>query len=216
MEAVHLYNWKRPVRLLEEEIHILSTLNQNIIRLFGNTFKIQTGLNVSIEGSEPNILTARELIPNLSTDSIYFCAKPENKFGFLFLFFDEATVSVLVTSLFGGSLSRASERIPRKNKQLTDFELTVLERVFLRMIGIIREGLNTDLDLILRLYYIREELQEFSRDIGDGELGLCFPFQMIWSDADGNRHESKCNLYYTQDFLRNTQWRQGKWQNLAR
>lgn len=189
-KKVRVYDFKRPNKFSKEQIHTLQAIHENYARLMATFFSahLRTFVQMSVHAVEQ--LTYDEFIKSMPNPTIMNIFQMEPLAGNAILEINPGLAFSMLDRLFGGP-----GEAPEKIRGLTDIERTVLEKIVIRSLQILREGWENIIQFHPKLEVIETNplftqivspsemvvLVTFQTSIGEnqGLMNLCLPFIVL-------------------------------------
>lgn len=212
------YNWLSPIRLLDEEIVIISKVMNQLVRELETYMPYHITFKVTITMEEAKLISYCEFAQKINSTQSGWLGRLDDKSGKFAMLWDENTIAPLLYGVSGGSITGAIRRTQRKQREITDIEMSILADYIIRcFISPIRFVFsNYDSNFNPRLDTLEYQYRAMQMIFSDSERSLVFTMKFIWRDETEECIESKCYMIFSQEFLRNFNWRQQKWQNLKK
>ncbi|EKJ85962.1 hypothetical protein CLV96_3846 [Leptospira meyeri] len=207
-----VYNWKKPLRLLREEIEIIKSAFDAILVAMERNMQRVTSFPVSIEMSEPpKILTFGDLPDSTKLQFLFWSARLERKEETFAMLWDETSITPLLYGVLGGSLANAKHRINRKENQITNIEIGILFDLIMDcfMKPIINGFSMYHPNLKPRIDTIEPETRESLQLFPENEICMIFPLVIKWKVGSSDLFLGHCIFIFSQTFLRKFHWRGG-------
>lgn len=189
-KKIRVYDFKRPNKFSKDQLHTLQVIHENYGRLLTTFFSAHLRSLVTINVLSVEQLTYDEFIrsiPNPTTLNIITMNPLE---GNAILEINPAIVFSVLDRLFGGP-----GKPPEKTRSLTDIERTVIERITLKILDLLKEAWENIISMNPRLETIETNPQftqivaptemvvlvTLETKIGDGEglINLCIPYLVL-------------------------------------
>lgn len=205
------YNWKFPIRLLDQEISIIENEISEIFMEIERMVRFTTSFDVNIEKVEnTQTLNAFDSMPDdTKLQFLAWLARLDQDAGKFALLWDERTIFPFLYGVLGGDLANAKSRSENKTSELTDIEIGIL---FDLILSCFLKPLRGGFRKYWNEFYPRIDQIEFDRKgsldlFPANELCLFIPFKMKWISDSKILFESQCVFIFSQTFLRKFKWR---------
>jgi flagellar motor switch protein FliM len=198
LKRIKTYDFRRPDKFSKEQIRTVQNIHKSFARLATTTLSAMMRALVQVCVASVDQMTYEEFIrsiPNPGTIGV-FGMDPLR--GMAVLEIDPSIAFSCMDRLFGGTVGGAADGSGEKTdpkRGLTDIEQSVMEGVFLRLLGNLRESWAQVLDLRPRLAQIETNplfaqivppsemviLVNLEMKLGEtiGMLNLCIPYMTI-------------------------------------
>lgn len=132
---VQTYDFKKALRFSQDQIRTLSRIHENLSRLLASYFSTQlrTNVQVSVEGVEQ--VSYQDFIRNVQKKSILGVFEAAPLEGSMVMDFSPDVAYVMFDRLLGGQGT-----ILEKDSELTEIEISVIERVFSKALDCFQEA----------------------------------------------------------------------------
>mgnify|MGYP000107682446 CR=1 FL=1 len=190
--TVNIYDFKRPDRVSKEQVRTLQNLHEGYARLLSTNLTSFLRTLVEIEMVSVDQLTYQEVIMSIASPSCIYIFQMEPLEGSAILEMNPALMFLMLDRLFGG-IGKNSEQ----NRELTDIELSVMNKIIERAlvdlkevwenIGIFSpkiESYETNPQFV-QIAPPGETVILISYEVrmknGSGLMSMCFPFILLES-----------------------------------
>ena len=190
--TVNIYDFKRPDRVSKEQVRTLQNLHEGYARLLSTNLTSFLRTLVEIEMVSVDQLTYQEVIMSIASPSCIYIFQMEPLEGSAILEMNPALMFLMLDRLFGG-MGKNSEQ----NRELTDIELSVMNKIIERAlvdlkevwenIGIFSpkiESYETNPQFV-QIAPPGETVILISYEVrmknGSGLMSMCFPFILLES-----------------------------------
>ncbi|MGM0380895.1 MAG: flagellar motor switch protein FliM [bacterium] len=189
---IKTYNFKRPDKFSKDQIRTLQMIHESFARTTTTELSAQLRSLASLTVASVDQLSYEEfmkVVPNPTTLGVLDMEPLDGKAIFEM---DPALVFQIVDRLFGGTGSTSPTNLER---ELTDIEHSVIERIFMSILNNLREAWEEIIELRPRLEQIESNPQfvqivppndmvvliTFDTQIGDveGMTNLCIPYVIL-------------------------------------
>ncbi len=189
---IKTYNFKRPDKFSKDQIRTLQMIHESFARTTTTELSAQLRSLASLTVASVDQLSYEEfmkVVPNPTTLGVLDMEPLDGKAIFEM---DPALVFQIVDRLFGGTGSTSPVNLER---ELTDIEHSVIERIFMSILNNLRESWEEIIELRPRLEQIESNPQfvqivppndmvvliTFDTQIGDveGMTNLCIPYVIL-------------------------------------
>ncbi len=190
--SIKTYDFKRPDKFSKDQIRTLQMIHETFARSTTTELSAQLRSLASLSVASVDQLSYEEFMKVVPTPTALGVIDMDPLEGKGLLEMDPALVFQIVDRLFGGTDETTPANIER---ELTDIEHSVIERVFMSLLNNLREAWENILDLRPRLEQIESNPQfvqivppndmvvliTFDTKIGDveGMANLCIPYVIL-------------------------------------
>ncbi len=132
---VQTYDFKKALRFSQDQVRTLTRIHENFSRLLTTYLSTQLRTNVQISVTSVDQFPYEEFINNVQNKSLLgvFDAPPLQ--GSMVMEFSPEVVYVMVDRLLGGQ-----GNITQKSSDLTEIEISVIQRIFIRTLSSFQEA----------------------------------------------------------------------------
>ncbi|HPJ39951.1 MAG TPA: FliM/FliN family flagellar motor switch protein, partial [Spirochaetota bacterium] len=180
---VQSYNFRNPLKFTAEHINVLTTIHETFARLTEFALSSQLTSPVSVKVSSVGQVVFRDYMQSLSDYPVLFITQMEPLSGPAMFEMDSRLSFAIIERLLGGS-----PKPPAVCRELTDIELSLMEGIYVRMLGNLREAWSNVLDLRPRLGNI-ETSGQFAQIVMPNDIVLCVALEMRIGEV-----EAMCTL----------------------
>lgn len=189
-KKIRVYDFKRPNKFSKEQIHTLQAIHENFARLL-TTFlsaHLRTVVQMNVHSVEQ--ITYEEFIHSLPNPTILNIFQMDPLAGNAILEINPNVTFTILDRLFGGP-----GQAPDKIRGLTDIERTVIEKIIVRSLSILKEAWESIIQFKPKLDIIETNplftqivsptemvvLVSLHTTIGENEglINLCIPFIVL-------------------------------------
>ncbi|MDN5293741.1 MAG: flagellar motor switch protein FliM [Eubacteriales bacterium] len=189
-KRIRVYDFKRPNKFSKEQIHTLQAIHENFSRLLATFYSAHLRSVVQINVYSVEQLTYEEFIRSIPNPTIMSIFQMEPLAGSAIMEINPILVFTMIDRLFGG----VGEPLD-KVRGLTDIERSIVEKVIIRSLDILREAWENIVKFTPRLETI-ETNPQFTQIVSPSEMvvlisletkiggnsgliNLCFPFIVL-------------------------------------
>ena len=185
--AVKLYDFRRPNKFSKEQMRTLQVVHENFARVLANFLTAYLRTPVQIKLESVSQVTFEEFIFSLPTPTLMTIFNAAEEMGSAMLETNPQFVFPIIDLLFGGE-----GETPKKIRELTEIELTVMRRIMTKMMENLRYAWEDIVALTPRIENMDTNPQ-FNQMIASNEIvalmtlstkirksvgliNVCFPF----------------------------------------
>lgn len=185
--AVTLYDFRRPNKFSKEQMRTLHILHENFARILANFLSAYLRTPVQIKLASVSQVTFEEFIFSLPTPTLMTIFNASEKMGSAMLETNPQFVFPIIDLLFGGE-----GETPKKIRELTEIELTVMRRIVMKILERLRYAWEEIVEMDPRIE-IMDTNPQFNQMIASNEtvalitlstqirksqglINVCFPF----------------------------------------
>ncbi|MGH2319153.1 flagellar motor switch protein FliM [Planococcus sp. SE5232] len=147
---VQTYDFKKALRFSQDQIRTLTRIHENFARLLTSYFSAQLRTFVQITVTAVEQVSYQEFIQNVEKKSIMGIFEATPLQGSMVMEFSPEVAYVMFDRLLGGQ-----GNILEKNSDLTEIEISVIERVFAKSLDCFQEAWSS----VLKLYPELKEIE---------------------------------------------------------
>ncbi|ADG82383.1 flagellar motor switch protein FliM [Thermincola potens] len=189
-KKIRVYDFKRPNKFSKEQIHTLQAIHENFARLLATFLSAHLRTVVTMNVHSVEQITYDEFIRSLPNPTLLNIFMMEPLAGNAILEVNPNVTFTILDRLFGGP-----GQAPEKMRGLTDIERTVIEKVIIRCLQILKEAWENIIVFDPKLEIIETNpmftqivsptemvvLISIHATIGDNEgiMNLCIPFIVL-------------------------------------
>lgn len=186
-EEVARYDFKRPNKFSKEQIRTLMSIHENFARVLSNFLTVYLRTNIQIKLESVSQITFEEFIFSLPVPTLMTIFSASEALGSAMLETNPQFVFPIIDLLFGGR-----GEMPAQSRELTEIELTVMRRIFVKVLENLRYAWEDVYELTPKIETMDTNpqfnqmiassetvaLMTFSTTIGEakGLMNLCFPY----------------------------------------
>lgn len=189
-KKIHTYDFKKALRFSQDQIRTLSRIHENFARLLTSYFSTQLRTYVQITAEKVEQVSYTDFLENIEKKSILgvFEAPPLN--GSMVMKFSPEVAYVMFDRLLGGQ-----GHVVQRPSDLTEIEISVINRIFAQSLGCFQEAWTSVIDLSPELKEVEVNPQflpmaspnetviivKLQAKIGEteGEIQLCLPHLVL-------------------------------------
>lgn len=189
-KKIHTYDFKKALRFSQDQIRTLSRIHENFARLLTSYFSTQLRTYVQITAEKVEQVAYTDFLENIEKKSILgvFEASPLN--GSMVMKFSPEVAYVMFDRLLGGQ-----GNVVQKPSDLTEIEISVINRIFTQSLGCFQEAWTSVIELTPELKEVEVNPQflpmaspnetviivKLHAKIGEteGEIQLCLPHLVL-------------------------------------
>lgn len=149
-KGVQTYDFKKALRFSQDQIRTLTRIHENFARLLTSYFSAQLRTFVQIQVTSVEQVSYQEFIQNVEKKSILGIFEATPLQGSMVLDFSPEVAYVMFDRLLGGQ-----GNILDKDNDLTEIEISVIERVFAKSLDCFQEAWSS----VLKLYPELKEIE---------------------------------------------------------
>lgn len=189
-KKIRVYDFKRPNKFSKDQLHTLQVIHENYGRLLTTYLSAHLRSLVTINVLSVEQLTYDEFIRSIPNPTILNITTLAPLDGNVILEINPAVIFTILDRLFGGP-----GKPPEKTRSLTDIERTVVERLSLKILDLLKEAWENIISFTPNLETIETNPQftqivaptemvvlvTLETKIGDGEglINLCIPYLVL-------------------------------------
>ncbi|KNZ70876.1 flagellar motor switch protein FliM [Thermincola ferriacetica] len=189
-KKIRVYDFKRPNKFSKEQIHTLQAIHENFARLLSTFLSAHLRTVVTMNVHSVEQITYDEFIRSLPNPTLLNIFMMEPLAGNAILEVNPNVTFTILDRLFGGP-----GQAPEKMRGLTDIERTVIEKVIIRCLQILKEAWENIIEFDPKLEVIETNplftqivsptemvvLISIHATIGETEgiMNLCIPFIVL-------------------------------------
>lgn len=146
-KKVHTYDFKKALRFSQDQIRTITRIHENHVRLLTSYFSTQLRTFVQISVQSVEQCPYEEFLRNVQKKSILGVFKAAPLQGTMVMEFSAAFANVMFDRLLGGQ-----GKLTNTNDELTEIELSIIERVFKKALATFGEAWSSvdKLDPVLK------------------------------------------------------------------
>jgi len=143
---IKIYDFKRPYKFTKEQIRIISSIHEIFARLTTNSISAQLRTMGFVHVKSVDQCTYEEFIRSIPTPTTIATINMAPLKGCQLMVIDLDITTPIIDRICGGL-----EKVTKYLHELTDIEQSIMEKIFVRMLGNIRKAWTTVLDLCPQL-----------------------------------------------------------------
>lgn len=178
-KKVKVYDFKRPDKLSKDQLRTLQMMHETFARLNTTMLSAQLRTAVQIQVISVDQITYEEFIRSIPEFTILGIFDMGSLEGNAILEINPGIVFTIVDRLFGGP-----GEMMDITRELTDIELTVVERVILKVLGNLKESWANIIEVSPRIEQI-ESNPQFVQIVGPNEMVVLVTFEMKIGNSEG-------------------------------
>lgn len=178
-KKVKLYDFKRPDKLSKDQLRTLQMIHETFARLNTNMLSAQLRAAVQIQVISVEQITYQEFIRSIPEFTILGIFDTGSLEGNAIIELNPSIVFTIIDRLFGGPGETTDLA-----RELTDIEMTVIERMILKMLNNLRESWNTVVQISPRIEQI-ETNPQFVQIVGPNEMVVLMTFEVKLGTSEG-------------------------------
>jgi len=179
---VKTYDFKNAMRFSQDQIRTLTRIHENCARLLTSYFSTQLRTFVQISVSEVVQYSYEEFIKNVEKQSILGIFKASPLQGNMVMVLPPTIAYIMLDRLLGGQ-----GKVSKSNKDLTEIEIGVIQRVFMRALNSFQEAWESVEKLTPELSEI-EVNPQFLTMVAPNETVILISLNTIIGDETGVIH----------------------------
>jgi flagellar motor switch protein FliM len=174
-----IYDFKRPDKFSKDQIRTVSIMHETFARQVTATLSAELRILAHVHVASVDQLTYEEFIRSVPNPTTLAVVTMEPLKGSAVLEIDPAVTFTIIDRIFGGQGGRTTY-----NRDLTDIECAVMERVVTRLIANLHEAWATVIDLRPRLGQI-ETNPQFAQVVPPTEMVVLVTLETRLGDVEG-------------------------------
>lgn len=177
--SVKMYDFKRPDKFSKDQIRTIQMMHETYARLTTTSLSTQLRSFVSVHVVAVDQLTYEEFSRTIPTPSTLAIINMDPLNGSIIMEMDPNITFAMIDRLFGG----AGETF-KKNRELTDIELSVIEGILIRILGNLREAWANVIDLRPKLGNIETNIQ-FTQIVPPNDMVVLITLETMIGEIEG-------------------------------
>lgn len=178
-KKVKTYDFKRPDKISKDQMRTLQMIHETFARLNTTMLSGQLRTAVQIQVISVDQLTYEEFIRSIPEFTILSIFELGSLDGNAILELNPGIVYTVIDRLFGGP----GETVDM-SRELTDIELTVIERVLMKLLGNLKDSWANIMDVSPRIEQI-ESNPQFVQIVGPNEMVVLITFEVKIGNTEG-------------------------------
>jgi flagellar motor switch protein FliM len=183
LNRIKAYDFRRPDKFSKEQIRTVQIIHETFARLATTTLSATMRAIVQVRVAMVDQMNYGEFIRSIPEPSTIAVFGMDPLRGMAVLEIDSSIAFPCIERLFGGAADGSGEETDPK-RGLTDIELSVMEGVFLRLFGNLRESWAQVIDIRPRLSQI-ETNPLFAQIVPPSEMVILVSFEMKLGGTTG-------------------------------
>lgn len=178
-KKVKTYDFKRPDKLSKDQLRTLQMIHETFARLNTTMLSAQLRTTVQIQVISVDQITYEEFtrsVPEFTIMGIFDTGSLE---GNAILELNPSIAFALIERLFGGMGEKSDV-----SRELTDIELTIIERIMLKQLNNLKEAWENIIQVSPRIEQI-ESNSQFVQIVGPNEMVALITFEVKIGDMEG-------------------------------
>jgi len=178
-KKVKTYDFKRPDKLSKDQLRTLQMIHETFARLNTTMLSAQLRTTVQIQVISVEQITYEEFtrsVPEFTIMGIFDTGSLE---GNAILELNPSIAFALIERLFGGMGEKSDV-----SRELTDIELTIIERIMLKQLNNLKEAWENIIQVSPRIEQI-ESNSQFVQIVGPNEMVALITFEVKIGDMEG-------------------------------
>jgi flagellar motor switch protein FliM len=176
---IKLYDFKRPDKFSKEQIRTVEIIHETFARLATTTLSAHLRSLAHVHVAAVDQLTYEEFIRSIPNPTTIGVVHMDPLKGSAVLQIDPSVTFCIIDRLFGGKGEWGNF-----NREVTDIEMSIMESVFIRLLGNLRESWALMLDLRPRLGQV-EVNPQFAQIVPPSEMIVLVTFEVGLGDSTG-------------------------------
>lgn len=178
-KKVSLYDFKRPDKLAKDHLRTIQMIHETFARLSTNMLSAQLRSAVQIQVISVDQMTYEEFIRSIPEFTILGIFDTGSLEGNAILEMNSGIVFTIIDRLFGGP-GGPMEIV----RELTDIELTIIERMILKLLENLKEAWTNIIEVSPRIEQI-ESNPQFVQIVGPNEMVVLVTFEVRIGSSEG-------------------------------
>ena len=178
-KKVKLYDFKRPDKLSKDQLRTLQMIHETFGRLNTTMLSAQLRAAAQIQVISVEQITYQEFIRSIPEFTILSIFDTGSLEGNAILELNPNIIFTIIDRLFGGPGEMSD-----LSRELTDIEMTVIERMILKVLNNLREAWSTVVQITPRIEQI-ETNPQFVQIVGPNEMVVLMTFEVKLGSAEG-------------------------------
>ncbi|BDU50115.1 flagellar motor switch protein FliM [Haliovirga abyssi] len=178
-KKVKVYDFKRPDKLSKDQLRTIQMIHETFARLNTTMLSAQLRSAIQIQVISVDQITYEEFIRSIPEFTILGIFDVGSLEGNAILEMNPNIVYTIIDRLFGGP----GEMIDL-SRELTDIELTVIERVILKLLNNLKESWSNIIEVSPRIEQI-ESNPQFVQVVGPNEMVVLVTFEVKIGSVEG-------------------------------
>lgn len=178
-KKVKLYDFKRPDKLSKDQLRTIQMIHETFARL--NTTMLSANLRTSVQIQVISVdqLTYEEFTRSIPEFTVIGIFDTGSLSGNAIIEMNPNIAFTIIDRLFGGSGDNAEI-----SREFTDIELTIIEKVIMKLLGNLKESWSDIIDVLPRIDQI-ESNPQFVQIVGPNEMVVLVTFEIKIGNAEG-------------------------------
>lgn len=178
-KKVKKYDFKRPNKLSKDQLRTLQMIHETYARLNTTMLSGQLRSSIQIQVISVDQITYEEFVRSIPEFTIMGIFETGSLDGNAILELNPNIVFTIIDRLFGGPGEAMSVA-----RELTDIELTVIERVILQLLNNLKESWETIIEVSPRIEQI-ETNPQFVQIVAPNEMVVLITFEVRIGNSEG-------------------------------
>lgn len=178
-KKVKKYDFKRPNKLSKDQLRTLQMIHETFARLNTTMLSGQLRSSIQIQVISVDQITYEEFVRSIPEFTIMGIFETGSLDGNAILELNPNIVFTIIDRLFGGPGEAMAV-----SRELTDIELTVIERVILQLLNNLKESWETIIDVSPRIEQI-ETNPQFVQIVAPNEMVVLITFEVRIGNSEG-------------------------------
>lgn len=178
-KKVKKYDFKRPNKLSKDQLRTLQMIHETYARLNTTMLSGQLRSSIQIQVISVDQITYEEFVRSIPEFTIMGIFETGSLDGNAILELNPNIVFTIIDRLFGGPGEAMAV-----SRELTDIELTVIERVILQLLNNLKESWETIIEVSPRIEQI-ETNPQFVQIVAPNEMVVLITFEVRIGNSEG-------------------------------